>query len=374
MEIALAGSQIKEFSRCLTCLTRFGEDIDVSATAQHFKISSINSSRSAFGVFNFDPDFFSRYDLIAQPGGESPHVSFSVTAKAFLAPLKPRSAASIESCSISLTNENPERIIDDDGIEGGECRLVVRLHCQHGVIKTHRLTYGNSNQLYARANRGECTSFWIASSRVLKDWTDHFHLRTSSSSGGTEEISFYHGETSCRLKSFGDDPPPSGPDDALVSRPLATELVVETDDFDRYDIVGEPLITFALKEFKAIITLADTVNALLDVAFTKGGSPILIETKSDFFTATFVIATTDFDSGTPDASDATKARAKSESRQPSTTAAAAAKSALKASSRNPTSNNTNNNANSNKNSANATAGPSHQKKWNLFPNDTMDTD
>lgn len=56
------------------------QDIDVSATAQHFKISSINSSRSAFGVFNFDPDFFSRYDLQSQPG-ETAHVSFSVTAK-----------------------------------------------------------------------------------------------------------------------------------------------------------------------------------------------------------------------------------------------------------------------------------------------------
>lgn len=40
-----------------------------------------------------------------------------------------------------------------------------------GVIKTHRLTYGSSTSLYARANRGECTSFWVASSRVLKDWS-----------------------------------------------------------------------------------------------------------------------------------------------------------------------------------------------------------
>lgn len=52
----------------------------MSASSQHFKISSINSSRSAFGVFDFDPDFFSRYDLLSAPG-ENPHVSFCVTAK-----------------------------------------------------------------------------------------------------------------------------------------------------------------------------------------------------------------------------------------------------------------------------------------------------
>lgn len=59
-----------EFTRALTCLTKFGEEIDISATAKSFRISSVNSSRSAFAVFVFDPKFFSRYDLLE--GQEGP--------------------------------------------------------------------------------------------------------------------------------------------------------------------------------------------------------------------------------------------------------------------------------------------------------------
>lgn len=88
------------------------------------------------------------------------------------------------------------------GEGGGECRLVIRLFCQHGmlsrsddrsigppsapvhslthssflnsnnvgVIKTHRLNYSPAALLYANANRNDCSSFWVASSKILKEW------------------------------------------------------------------------------------------------------------------------------------------------------------------------------------------------------------
>jgi hypothetical protein len=77
-----------------------------------------------------------------------------------------------------------------------------------GVIKTHRLTYESCVPAYAKANRLDCTSTWTAPSRVLKDWTDHFHLRTGSgpNSSGTLEISFYCEENNCRVTSYGNEP------------------------------------------------------------------------------------------------------------------------------------------------------------------------
>ncbi|KAK4056823.1 hypothetical protein OIO90_002073 [Microbotryomycetes sp. JL221] len=172
------------------------------------------------------------------------------------------------------------------------------------VIKTHKLTYSPSSALYARASRATCTSSWLAPSRVLKDWTDHFHLKTGSTGGGTDEISFYHSDTACVLKSFGADVNQAV--DYLGSRPLGTELMVDVGDFERYDVDGSPLITINLKELKAIIALADATETNLDAAFTQGGSPFLVEVNSDDFKADFVIATTDFDSGEPDASGSVK--------------------------------------------------------------------
>lgn len=39
-------------------------------------------------------------------------------------------------------------------------------------------------------------------------------------------------------------------EDSLLNKPLATELLVDVEDFDQYQVVGTPLVTFALKEFK----------------------------------------------------------------------------------------------------------------------------
>lgn len=51
---------------------------------------------------------------------------------------------------------------------------------------------------------------------------------------------------------------------------------------------------------QAIITLSDSLVSTLDVAFTSGGSPLIIQTEGEDFIADFVIATTDFDpEGTP---------------------------------------------------------------------------
>lgn len=77
-----------------------------------------------------------------------------------------------------------------------------------------------------------------------------------------------------------------------------------------------------LSPSQAIIALADFVKAQLDVAFSTGGNPVLIESKGDQFTANFVIATTDFDSGGGDVPK----REKSQSRAaPSKQAATASK-------------------------------------------------
>ncbi|ORY88023.1 Rad9-domain-containing protein [Leucosporidium creatinivorum] len=296
MELVIpAGTPLKNFTRSLACLTKFGQDLDFSCSRTQLKLSSVNPSRSAFALIDFKPAFFSRYDVDPPKDGRGV-ISFCVTAKALLSPLRPRSANTIESVTISLEDGGAAHGDESGGADTGECRLVVRLYCQHGVVKTHRLTYGNSSSLYAKANRTTCSSFWIASSRVLKDWIDHFHLRTSggASGGGTDEISFYHGEASCRLKSFGGD---INPGDALSSRPVGTELTIDIEDFDKYDVEGSPVITFALKEFKAIITLSDSLVSTLDVAFTTGGSPLIIQTEGEDFIADFVIATTDFDPG-----------------------------------------------------------------------------
>ncbi|GAA5847665.1 hypothetical protein JCM5353_006857 [Sporobolomyces roseus] len=295
MEINISGGLgLKHFTRALTCLSKFGEELDFLVTRERVSISTVNSSRTAFGVVHFYPNFFQQFALSDERGT----FKFSVTAKALLSPLRPRSANTIESCSIVVGSEDPN-IPLEPGVDAGECRIIIRLHCQHGVVKTHRLTYGNPNvNNWARFDKNHCSSSWKASSKVLKEWTDHFYLR-SGTHALTDEITFYCSPLGCRLKSFSD---PSSEqnmteNEIMTSRPLTTELTVDTEDFDTWDIPSSQIITFALKEFKAIINLSESLNLPIMAHFTTGGRPLMVELEGDHLESKFVVATTDYDSG-----------------------------------------------------------------------------
>ncbi|GAA5924704.1 hypothetical protein JCM1841_006390 [Sporobolomyces salmonicolor] len=295
MELNISGGMaLRNFTRALSCLARFGEELDFIAANDKLSISTVNSSRTAFGVVSFYPRFFVEYAL----DDPSKQFKFSVTGKALLSPLKPRSANTIESCSIAVGSEDPGSLLEP-GVDAGACRIVIRLHCQHGVVKTHRLTYGNPNvNNWARFHREQSTSSWTASSKVLKEWTDHFYLR-SGANASTDEITFYCGPIACRLRSFNDTSSEQNisENDLIASRPLTTELVVDVEDFDNYDVPDEQIITFALKEFKAIIVLADLLSVPISAYFTHGGRPLMIQLAGDHFETRFVVATTDYDSG-----------------------------------------------------------------------------
>ncbi|BGP39550.1 hypothetical protein JCM10449v2_003501 [Rhodotorula kratochvilovae] len=317
MELNIAGgAALKQFTRALTCLSRIGDDLDFSATQQRLSISTVNSSRTAFGIAHFYPRFFAEF-LLADPAADRPY-KFSITARARLSsshtrfatnpPSRPqpflstlRTKSTVESVSIAVL-ESEGGGADrhrEPGVDSGECRLVVHLFCEHGVRKKHSLTYSDPNvQNWARFDLDACTSSWTASSRVLKDWTDHFHLRPGSN-GAADEITFYCGESACRLKSFNDSgfDVTANPSEKFASRPLATELTVDVGDFDAYDVPEPEVVTFALKDFKSIITLADSLPTALTAHFSSGGRPLMLQLQGDYFEAKFVVATTDYDSG-----------------------------------------------------------------------------
>lgn len=115
---------------------------------------------------------------------------------------------------------------------------------------------------------------WSRSDGRAMGRTDHFHLRTGGVAGGTDEISFYCGTDSVKIKTHAEDIiggqntgqstpiassyPPSltrSSDDALNARPYNTELVIDVAEFDTYNVTDEPLITFALREFKVSLSL-----------------------------------------------------------------------------------------------------------------------
>lgn len=51
------------FTRALQTLSRIGDDLDFSCTSARLSISTVNSSRTAFGIVHFYPRFFGLYEV-----------------------------------------------------------------------------------------------------------------------------------------------------------------------------------------------------------------------------------------------------------------------------------------------------------------------
>lgn len=276
-------------------------------------------------------------------------------------------SGSIEQCDILILD--PSSSGDEDGAarhedssgedeleaesDASQHRLIVRLRLPQGILKTFTLQYSSSPLLDPLARREDCTSSFVCSPSVLKQWTDHFHGgggQGGSGIGGkgTEEVSIWFKEGGkIRLKSIEnrDEGPevivpksaafrsskirPNGADGlrtdtdifAKGARQMSTLLTVSTAEFDEYAVpmphlvapgggrpsglhatpirdplLLQPLITFPLKEFRAILEVSAALgSAPLDAAFTKGGAPLMITLRPDNVTIDVVIATSEDD-------------------------------------------------------------------------------
>lgn len=74
MQLTIPAHALRDFTRAVVCLAKFGDDLDVAADGAVLKLSTVNLSRSAFAVFIFEASFFSSYAV-------QPSVAFSVNAK-----------------------------------------------------------------------------------------------------------------------------------------------------------------------------------------------------------------------------------------------------------------------------------------------------
>ena len=59
-----------------------------------------------------------------------------------------------------------------------QCRLIVRMCCKFGVVKTYRLTYESAEVLHASFDEGGSPNYWKVSSKTLRDVVEYFGPKT----------------------------------------------------------------------------------------------------------------------------------------------------------------------------------------------------
>ncbi|KAF7361933.1 hypothetical protein MVEN_00538300 [Mycena venus] len=302
------------FTRALACLSRYGEDLAIYATSESISLSTTNSSKSAYCRFKYGRQFFSKYnvstpDAWTDGDEDGPTVTGQLLTKSLLSILRHRTVEkSVERCELSIADGAQQANRSDAEQDGLESKLIVRLHCKHGVIKTHRLLLLTLTSFLApgvpdASNESHLT----VGPRALRDMIEHFPVPKGARSD--PQLIWNFGESEVEVKSFESSLDSKGRNE------LSTELTISADEFDLYDVFATPTtIAFHLREFNATIAFAESMSLALELRFTDPAAPLFIDVEGDNADTLFVISTSQVP-GAPMASQASTVNPKKRERE-----------------------------------------------------------
>ncbi|KAJ2792511.1 hypothetical protein GGI18_000338 [Coemansia linderi] len=286
MEAEVPPVSLKTFYRALQCLGSIGENIWIEARTDRLELIGKNSSQAAYARIVFPAEFFDAYEA-----GESDDSVFRcrVHAKQLVGIFRARTQA-IEQCVLSI-EQTSEPVHINSRVNQGECRLVVRLAYKQRVCRTHRLLYEVCETFHSTYDRQDCKGQWRVAAPHVASWVTHFGR-------GSEEMILRMAPSAVRVRSWtaGNTAQPD------TTRTMHTELSVDPADFDFYNVPHPVELTFALREFRAVLRYAERMAAPLSAFFDRPGWPLLLEvvappilgTRGHHYappTAEFVLAT-----------------------------------------------------------------------------------
>lgn len=234
----------------------------------------MNSSRSAYACFLFAPLFFQQYQA-ATPGQDL--LRCKILMKSFLSVFRSLAMLekTVEKCCISLN--------------GRSSRLVVQLHCKFGVRKTHNLSFQDCESLQAVFDPASCPHMLRAPARVLGEAVLPFPPALAEVTLG---IGRGHRVI---LRSYHEEEADS------TAKAMVTEMCLGEEDFQQLQAQEGVAITFCLKEFRGLLSFAESANLNLSIHFDAPGRPAIFTIKDSLLDGHFVLATlSDTDSQSQD--------------------------------------------------------------------------
>ncbi|XP_064810830.1 cell cycle checkpoint control protein RAD9A isoform X2 [Oncorhynchus masou masou] len=265
MDCVVTGGNVKVLAKAIHSLSRIGDELYLEPQEDGLALRSVNSSRSAYACFLFSPLFFSRYTI---PLGHAFRCKMAI--KCVQAVFRSLSSLekTVEKCHIEL--------------DGEKSRLTFTLHCKHGLLKTHNLSFQDSESLQAVFDKESCANMLRAQPRLLVDTVLHFPP-------SLEEVSVsVSGERVC-FRNHVDD-------EAEQSKAMLTELCLSSDEFDHFAVGAQTSITFCLKELRGLLVFAESTGLPVSMYFDEPGSPVVLSVTDSVLEVNFVLATLSDDS------------------------------------------------------------------------------
>ncbi|KAF6233759.1 hypothetical protein HO173_007971 [Letharia columbiana] len=244
------------------CLAKFSEVVSLEARKDKLILTALNSSKSAYASFSLDKTvFFEKYNFNAsqaksQQSTEDTGARFTCQLynKALLSVFKGRLGdvrdkdTAVERCECNIQDQ-PDKT---------ECRLIVKMLCRHGVTKTYKLTYESVEVMHALFNKSAAKNTWTIGASTLRSFAEYFGTKTEqldiSSEGGRATFTSYTEKIM------------NGRD--VLKQPLQTSITVDSLDFEDFKVEDQLHIGISVKDFKAIVTHAETLKASITALYS----------------------------------------------------------------------------------------------------------
>ncbi|GAA6096816.1 cell cycle checkpoint control protein RAD9A [Tachysurus ichikawai] len=260
MDCVATGGNVKVLAKAIHSLSRIGEELYLEPTEEGLTLRAVNSSRSAFAYFLMSPLFFQRFQ---HPPDQAFRCKMPIKSVQTVFRSLSSLERSVEKCRIEMNTE--------------KSRLRITLHCKHGLLKTHNLSFQDCECLQAVFNKDTCTNVLQAQPRLWVDTVLHFPP-------SLDEVNVSVSSDRVWLRNHMED-------DADSSKAMMTELCLSSDEFDHFAIGSETSITFCLKELRGLLVFAETAGLPISMYFEEPGSPVVLSVSDSVLEANFVLAT-----------------------------------------------------------------------------------
>ncbi|XP_068596409.1 cell cycle checkpoint control protein RAD9A [Brachionichthys hirsutus] len=259
MDCVVTGGNVKVLAKAIHSLSRIGDELYVEPQEDGLALRSVNSSRSAYACFLFAPLFFSRYSAPTDDAFRCKLLIKSVQAVF-------RSLASlektVETCHVKLDEQKD--------------RLTFTLHCKHGLLKTHNLSFQDSESLQAVFDKESCTNVFRAQPRVLVDTVMHFPP-------SLEEVTVSVSGERMWVRNHVEEED--------QTKAVLTEFCLASDEFDLFAVQTHNSVTFCLKELRGLLLFAESTGLPISMYFDEPGSPVVLSVADGVLEGNFVLAT-----------------------------------------------------------------------------------
>lgn len=178
----------------------------------------------------------------------------------------------IDRCEVSVQERENE----------AQCRFIVKMVCNQGVIKTYKLTYEAVDVMHALFDRNVAKNRWTMDSGAIKEYIEYFGTKT-------EMLDIFAGEDGrCVFKSYTEKIT-NGKE--ILKHPLVTAVAVNTSDFKNFNVQPGLHIIVSVKDFKAIVIHADTLKTSLNAYYSQPTRPLQFSYGCDGLLCEFTLMT-----------------------------------------------------------------------------------